>query len=273
MSSIPLGIIAPHPPIIIPPIGGEYELKQVENTINSLKSLKEDIKNIDPDLLIIISPHSPAFKDSYAIKKSHILSGSLLNFGYPKISIEMKNDTGFVESLVNNMEKKSINVVKMDEKEGLFYNQIKLDHGVIVPLYYLVDENKYKLVSLSISFLDYKNHYKFGKVIKDTVEETGKTAVFIASGDLSHRLKPGAPAGFHPRGEEFDKKIVEIISSSDLEELFKLDSGLIDDAGECGLRSIFVLAGCFDGKNVEAKVLSYEGPFGVGYMVAEIIPI
>ena len=40
-------------------------------------------------------------------------------------------------------------------------------------------------------------------------------------------------------------------------------------AAECGLRS-FVTLGGFLGKDatVDPQVLSYEGPFGVGYMVA-----
>jgi len=273
MSSIALGIIAPHPPIIIPPIGGESDLKMVENTILALKKVNEDIKKINPEILIIVSPHSPAYHDAFAIRIGETLTGDLSNFGYPQISIQMQNDINFIEALIKNMKKNLIKVIKIDEKEGFFYSQIGLDHGIIVPIYYLIGENKAKLISISISFLNYQDHYNFGKVINETVEETGKTAVFIASGDLSHRLKPGAPAGFHPRGEEFDKKIVEIINDSKFEELFKLDSRLIDDAGECGLRSIFVLTGCFDGKNVESRVLSYEGPFGVGYMVAEIMPV
>ncbi len=273
MSGISLGIIAPHPPIIVPPIGSEYDLKQVEKTISALKKVNKDIKQINPEILITISPHSPVYRDAYAIRVQNILMGSLSNFGYKQISIQMKNDAAFIESLIENMNKNSIKAIKIDENEDFIYGQNELDHGVIVPLYYLTNEDKYNLISLSISFLNYQNHYKFGKVINDTVKETGKDAVFIASGDLSHRLKPGAPAGFHPDGEKFDKKIVEIINSSRFDELFQLDDKLIYNAGECGLRSIFVLAGCFDGKDVESKVLSYEGPFGVGYMVAEIIPI
>jgi len=273
MSGISLGIIAPHPPIIIPPIGSDYDLKQVEKTISALKKLKEDIRRMNPEILIVISPHSPVYQDAYAIRTQSMLAGNLSNFGYKQISIQMKNDTKFIESLIKNMNKNSIKALKIDEGEGFFHGQNELDHGVIVPLYYLTDEDKYNLISLSISFLNYQNHYKFGKAINDTVKETGKDAVFIASGDLSHRLKPGAPAGFHPDGERFDKKIVEIINSSRFEKLFQLDDKLIYNAGECGLRSIFVLTGCFDGKNVESRVLSYEGPFGVGYMVAEIIPI
>jgi AmmeMemoRadiSam system protein A len=47
-----------------------------------------------------------------------------------------------------------------------------------------------------------------------------------------------------------------------------LDEDLINRAGECGLRSIVIMLGALDGLDVRPEVLSYEGPFGVGYLVA-----
>ena len=43
---------------------------------------------------------------------------------------------------------------------------------------------------------------------------------------------------------------------------------MIEEAGECGLRPIFFLMGVMDGLDAESEILSYEGPFGVGYGVA-----
>jgi len=54
-------------------------------------------------------------------------------------------------------------------------------------------------------------------------------------------------------------------------KLFCFDSALITEAGECGLRSIYILAGTLDGKEAKADILSYEGPFGVGYCAAKFI--
>ena len=51
-----------------------------------------------------------------------------------------------------------------------------------------------------------------------------------------------------------------------------MDSRLIERAGECGLRSIWIMAGALDGYNVKSEVYSYEGPFGVGYCVARFDP-
>jgi aromatic ring-opening dioxygenase LigB subunit len=45
---------------------------------------------------------------------------------------------------------------------------------------------------------------------------------------------------------------------------------LVQSAGECGLRSIVILMGALDGLKVKPEILSYEGPFGVGYLVASL---
>ena len=47
----------------------------------------------------------------------------------------------------------------------------------------------------------------------------------------------------------------------------KIDKKLVQDASVCGLKSFIILAGMIEELNVEPEVMSYEGPFGVGYMV------
>ncbi|MEK7847448.1 MAG: AmmeMemoRadiSam system protein A, partial [Chloroflexota bacterium] len=90
----------------------------------------------------------------------------------------------------------------------------------------------------------------------------------IASGDLSHRLLPSAPAGYDPQGAVFDRKLVELVAARDAQGVLDLDPELIERAGECGLRSITMLLGAVEGLPAKPEGLSYEGPFGVGYLVA-----
>jgi AmmeMemoRadiSam system protein A len=139
----------------------------------------------------------------------------------------------------------------------------------MVPLYYLTRELDYKprLVLISFSLLPLERIYSFGKVIDSVAEEN---VVFVASGDMSHRLLPGAPNGYDPMGKIFDQAVVEIVKSGNLKGLLDLDPELVERAGECGLRSLVMLAGVMDGKKVRTRVLSYEGPFGVGYLVGEV---
>jgi hypothetical protein len=73
-----------------------------------------------------------------------------------------------------------------------------LDHASVIPLRFL-DEfySGYKLVRIGLSGLSPAEHYRLGRLIAGTVsDKLGRRAVFIASGDLSHKLKPEGPYGF-----------------------------------------------------------------------------
>ena len=56
----------------------------------------------------------------------------------------------------------------------------------------------------------------------------------------------------------------------DIKGILNLDLDFVEAAGECGLRSILILLGALDGLNWKPEILSYEAPFGVGYLVTNI---
>src|SRR3989337_1874969 len=80
----------------------------------------------------------------------------------------------------------------------------------------------------------------------------------------------GPPSGPPPAGPELDRRIREAVASWDAEALLTMDEGFRERAGDDAVASISFLMGALDGLRVRPRVLSYEGPFGVGYMVAAI---
>lgn len=54
-----------------------------------------------------------------------------------------------------------------------------------------------------------------------------------------------------------------------MEELIQFDMDLAERAGECGLRSLMIMAGIMDQQIIKTEVISYEAPFGVGYCTAK----
>ena len=52
--------------------------------------------------------------------------------------------------------------------------------------------------------------------------QTHLDATAAASGDLSHRTRPGAPSGFDPRGAEFDRRFRAGLEHGDLAPLDRL---------------------------------------------------
>lgn len=146
-----------------------------------------------------------------------------------------------------------------------------LDHGTMVPLYFVNKYyNNYKLVHITYSMIGDINLYKFGIEIRKTAEELNRKCVIIASGDLSHKLKEEGPYSYSPYGPKFDKCILDNLKHGDVISVFNMDNKMINEAGQCGLNSIYVLLGTLDGNKIKGKLLSYEGPFGVGYGVMKL---
>jgi AmmeMemoRadiSam system protein B len=124
-------------------------------------------------------------------------------------------------------------------------------------------------VPIAYSNLERAKHFTFGQIMAETIKKFPSRCGFVASGDLSHRLIQGAPGGYSRAGQEFDEKLVQDLKSANTKEIMYYDEDFVDDAGECGFRSILILLGLLDGLNIKPKILSYEGPFGVGYLVAD----
>ena len=145
------------------------------------------------------------------------------------------------------------------------------DWGINVPLHFLVKSSKLKVQNYLTTSDSPKKHFEWGQKIIREIPQKRRVA-WIASGDMSHRLKEDGPYGFHPSGPEFDQKFIELLKKKDIEGILNLPENLVGEAGECGLRSFCMLLGALDGLGVNwsPEVLSYEGPFGVGYLVAQL---
>ncbi|MFW6113368.1 MAG: class III extradiol dioxygenase subunit B-like domain-containing protein [Actinomycetota bacterium] len=262
------GCVVPHPPLLIPDIGGR-ELRKVQSTQSAMEKLGEEISNLDPDVLVMISPHTPMYRDTFTVKSGDVLEGSFASFGCPQVRISKRNDLELAKALKKAADEEGQPLVEVGpDATGIYPKGEELDHGLLVPLYYLDRHFETPIVSLSISGLDYRSHFRLGRTVAKKCVDTARKAVFVASGDLSHRLKPGAPAGYNPGGERFDRMIVDVASSGDFDSLCDIDESLVQEAGECGFRPIHTLWGALKNGPLKSSVFSYEGPFGVGYMVS-----
>jgi AmmeMemoRadiSam system protein A len=109
--------------------------------------------------------------------------------------------------------------------------------------------------------------------VQEAAKLLGRRVVYVASGDLSHKLLDDGPYGFVPEGPQFDERITRDFANGDLLDVLCMDTSLAERAAECGLRSFQMMAGALDGTAVESELLSYEGPFGVGYGIACFTPV
>ncbi len=259
--SITAGFLLPHPPLIIPQVGQGRE-KELSATLSSYRDVARQIEALAPETIIILSPHSTVYSDYIHISPGSGAVGSLARYG-PVPPMQVRYDEALVRRLEQLCADQRLPAGTLGEREP------QLDHGTMVPLHFIREHGEdFAVVRVSSSGLSREEHYRFGMLLAQAVQELGRSAVVIASGDLSHKLTQDGPYGFAPEGPALDKALTDILDRGEFGAFFELDESLCDQGAECGLRPLLMLAGALDSRQVSSKLLSYEGPFGVGYAVA-----
>lgn len=265
------GYITPHPPLIVPGIGGE-EREQVGATIAAMKEVADRIATHGPETIVVITPHGPVFSDAMLVNTEENLGGDFGAFGAADIAMRCPNDLDFADALIDHAKFEGLPLVSLDASFAERFDvSEKLDHGVLVPLHFIRERSEdFRLVHITYGLLSPLELYRVGRLIEEVAEELGRPYVVVASGDLSHRLKDAYSYDYHPSGPAFDKALMKALEDGAVDEIIHMDRSFIREAGECGKRSVDTLLGVFDAYDFTTEVLSYEGPFGVGYGVVAL---
>lgn len=230
--------LSPHPPILLPSVGSPTDREKVRSTITALEFLAPKLAEAKPKIIIVSSPH-PDWGISVPL---HFLAR---NFQLPISNFQS----------ITNFQFSNLHFVKN------FKLKIK-NSPEVFPILTTLDSPK--------------DHFHWGKEIASIIPEKLRVA-WIASGDMSHVLKEDGPYGFNSSGPKFDQKFIELLKQKDVEGILNLDPQFTEEAAECGLRSFCMLLGALEWQANSSglktrstwtpKILSYEDPFGVGYLV------
>lgn len=255
-------IITPHPPVLLPEVGGGRE-REIAATDRAMRTAAETVAAWQPDVIIVSSPHTILYRDYFHIAPGDGAVGDMSRFGAPEVRIQASYDTLLREEIIRRAEAEGLHAGTLGQRDP------ELDHGVLIPLYYLRKAGvRCPIVRMGLSGFSPLDHYRLGKCVQDAVNALGRRAVFLASGDLSHKLKADGPYGYAPEGPQFDDAVTHTMASGDFLEFLTIDPALCERAAECGLRSFQMMAGALDGLAVEPQLLSHESTFGVGYAIA-----
>ncbi len=264
--SVMAAFMVPHPPMIVPEIGRGSE-EQIRETITAYERVAEEVAALQPDTIIITSPHAVMYADYFHISPGKKATGSFRQFRAPGVRFAEQYDTALVDRICDLADAENFPAGTLGERDP------SLDHGTMVPLWFI--RQKYsggKILRIGLSGLPLADHYHLGQLIAQAVEETGTRAVLIASGDLSHKLQKYGPYGFAKEGPEYDSRIMDVCGRAAFGELFDFDETFCDKAAECGHRSFVIMAGAFDGLDVQATALSHQDVTGVGYGICTFYP-
>lgn len=269
--------ILPHSPAIASEDGADES--PFAATIDSMAKVARWISEMDPDTIVVVSPHAPSYSNYFLLSSGGGARGFL---GIPKSVkgrlseallaikpslfadevIDVEYDEELVREIVS--QAKGMNVLA-----GTAGQKTRtLDVGVTVPLHFIKKccPGK-KIVRCATSGLPMVEHYRLGKCIQKAACSIDRNVVVIASADLSHRHGQTEGFGYAPESETFDNLIVDALVKADFLEILKVDGRISERVGECGCRAIAVLAGALDKANASSSVLTYEHPYGIGSVV------
>ena len=253
--------LLPHPPIVVPEVGGD-RLAECRTTFEACTKLAARLVASRPDRLVLVSPHSPRAHDAFGLWDGPDLAGDLAAFGAPNASVRVPAD-GAARSAVEGA------CAEADVATWPIPPQ-PLDHGAVVPLWFVCEAGWHG--PTCVTSLPWRSQparmVAFGEALARALSDLPGRTALVASGDMTHRATPDAPAGYHPRAVEFDRTLTDLVAAGLLAEIPRIDPALRDVAAEDAADSVTIVAAAigFEGHGVE--VLGYEHPFGVGYLVA-----
>lgn len=249
----------PNSPLLIPEINKD-RLSAVEKTRGSLQELADELYVAKPDTIVIITDHPTRYSDAFCLSLSDPFKFDLKEFGHLSFDRTFRPDIMLIDRLQRSL-RKAGQAITMSSDEALHY-------ASAIPLSILASMlPKVNIVPIGYSELDAKAHFAFGQAIKDAVMASDKRVAVIAAGDMAHTLALDGPAPLHPAGAEYDAKIQELIATKNSAGLLTIDEDIVRDAQQLSYRPLLILFGLLDHLAVTPTILSYESPFGVGYLV------
>jgi len=246
-----------HAPIVIPAIGDD-RAPECEQTTRAMRELADRVIAHRPDLLVVVSPHAPRQGALFGVVDARTIAGSFARFGFPRLATHLPGAPHEARSVRTAAARLGIQCWTPPGDD--------LDHGALVPLHFLVEAGwSGPSLILSLPALGNDSAERMGGALRDAADEHRQRWAVIASGDMSHRLLPGAPGGFDRRAREFDVGFVAHVRSGDYRAACAPDPFLQDLAAEDVVESTLVATAAAGFRSDGHALLSYEGPFGVGY--------
>ena len=252
----------PHPPLIIPEVGAGRQ-SAIQKTIDAYHKVAERIQALQPQVLVIASPHAEGYADRFVVSAGQGAEGSFAGFGAPQVRLKNRGDADLAGRIARLAGPEGLPLVEEDSA---------LDHGTMVPLYFMRALGlDIPLVRVSISGLSAESHRSLGRCIDRAAQELGRSYVFVASGDLSHKLLKEGPYGYAAQGPSFDRQIREAVEACDCSRFFAFSEDFARQAAECGLRTFQMMAGALE-KGDQIRSAFLRGAFRGGLPACGLPP-
>lgn len=240
-----MGMLTAH----VPRICDEEQVPDFQvQMVEAMKAVSGEIAERKPDVIVLVSCHwLSTFHHYVDVTPSH--QGTLTAFECPELISDVPysypGDHEFGMELVNAGKDAGIPVTAVNDTTYVW------DYGTVVPLRYLVPNEDIPIVNVSVTWAgDLKETYQWGEVIGNVLRQSGKKAMFISSGALSHNLVRG-PEKMPTRSEQaLDKQFIDYMSKKEYASARDMLPQYAKSAGvEAGGRHLAMLLGTLENED------------------------
>jgi aromatic ring-opening dioxygenase LigB subunit len=262
--AITTSVLMCHAPIVVPGIASESRAEASTASTRAMSDAAAHVCRSEPDAVVIVSPHAPRHERAFLVASDARAAGDFGRFGIAEVGADVPGHPKHAHAITQ--------AARQLGGEVETRNLGRLDHGTLVPLWFLADAG-WRGPTMWIALPMRPDHAAcegLGAAIAAAAEAVGQKWAFVASGDMSHRLTPDAPAGYAEEAAAFDQAICDAVGAGDVARIRAIDPELRALAAEDVVDSLDVALGVTGGRNAGHQVLSYQGPYGVGYLVAII---
>ena len=215
--TIEMCLIAPHVPSIVHEDQVPDFQKQM---VIDMKKLSKKIKNLKPDVIVLVSCHWPSTFFHY-VDCTPVHQGLLTALEAPDlvkdIPYHYPGDQDLAEELVKAGQAAGLQVQGVNDPYYLW------DYGTVLPLRYLVPDEDIPVINLSVTLAaSLEETHQWGKEIANVLQSSEKRVVFVASGALSHNLVRGRHNKPTISEHALDKQFLEFVMKKDYEAAYDM---------------------------------------------------
>ncbi|WP_455140673.1 DODA-type extradiol aromatic ring-opening family dioxygenase [Candidatus Hodarchaeum mangrovi] len=268
--------IFPHGSLILNPTKKGVS-KSVKTLNHKMIEIAGNIKNLDPNLCILITPHGISLSHDYGFYVNETAKGTAEWEGdYAEYKTQISLDIKRTNELYQKLQEKKLPLSTITA----FTSSVNapLRWGEVVPLYFLEKISmKYIIFSLPTRrYSQIKNMtfelLQIGDSLRDFAQKSSEKVIIIISADLAHTHDKNGPYGFSEKAEEFDQIIEKWVKEGGQEDIL-LDqaSSILDEALVCGFAGFIIVQGILKKTQLRSNFYLRAHPTYYGMMIASFM--
>lgn len=251
----------PHSPLLLSSVhpGEEKTLAPITEAIHEVR---DHLYTLAPDTIVFLAGHGFHYADAFSIEVSHTYTDDLRAFGDLTPPTAYTPDHALSDALQRAM--------RRAELPFTLHTSETMDYAVSVGLRFLaISTARPRVLALAKTDLPRKDHFRFGQILREVLDDRHERVAVIALGDLSHCIATSGDLDVCKEGRAFDAAVVSALEQGSSSALLAIPEETVEQAKESGYRPLVMLSGLLDHLRVRPEVLAYAAPYGVGYVVAQ----